>query len=99
MTTEQERIEAEKLRKAKYDKITTLPERAALEQLRPLMTEKQFQYFFLHAQGMSGVEIARIFAVSPSVVSRGISRAKKNLAAAKAAGYVFNQAAMSARTS
>lgn len=73
-----------------------LPDKVSIEQLKPLLTETQYKYFSLYAQGLSGVQIARTFNVSPSVVSRGISRAKNNLNAAMEAGYVFARASGSA---
>ena len=73
-----------------------LPNMVTIEQLRPLLTDTQYKYFSLYAQGLSGVEIAEIFNVNPSVVSRGISRAKKNLTSAMEAGYVFAKASGSA---
>ncbi|MBE6991590.1 MAG: hypothetical protein E7430_03290 [Ruminococcaceae bacterium] len=82
-----------KSRKSKHVSKSRLPDKVSVEQLKPLLTETQFKYFSLYAQGLSGVEIAELFNVSPSVVSRGISRAKHNLTSAMKAGYVFNQAA------
>ena len=84
---------AERKRRCLLKNRARLPDKVTIEQLKPLLTETQYKYFSLYAQGLSGVEIARMFNVNPSVVSRGISRAKNNLSAAMAAGHVFTQAA------
>lgn len=82
--------------KAKPGNKSCLQEMETIEKFRPLLTETQYRYLSLHARGLSGVEIARMYNVNPSVVSRGISRAKNNLNAAMEAGYVFARASGSA---
>ena len=89
MTAERERLLAEAGRCRRTRKASVLPIDMELEQLRPLLTEKQYIYFRHYAQGMNGKEIARLYNVHPSVVSRGLTRAKQRLSAVVAAEKFF----------